>query len=278
MTGRPSAPQTAESAASVSLAERTTQTSPSLLCFLCNLCHNFPHLCGFGPWTLGFGLLFLGNRAHREHVNHTKSELGNKAELHQIHNIHYLQEFQQTRFCQNFKISHFSQMNTHLITGKRPFSVRSASCSRLSPLAPRLRQRRLPCAAVRGQPSSRGMAWKRKVRGSILGILGFLLSPLSWWNDAFINLPLAVGFGWLVARFHQPAFTPAVVVGYWLTNVLGLILLHKGAQDVVSDKAQLYTRKHLLKDVAVSVAYTVLIVLLVAFGVLRPIQNYFPEK
>jgi hypothetical protein len=122
------------------------------------------------------------------------------------------------------------------------------------------------------------MAWKRKVRGGILGFIGFLLSPLSWWNDAFINLPIAVGFGWLLARFYQPAFTPAVIVGYWLTNILGLILLHKGAQDVMARERESYTRRHFIRDLVVSLAYTLLILLLVWLGILRPLQNYFPEK
>jgi len=76
------------------------------------------------------------------------------------------------------------------------------------------------------------VAWKRKLQGSVLGFIGFMLSPLSWWNDAFVNLPLAVGFGWLVALIYRPAFEGAVIAGYWLTNVLGLVLMHKGYKQV----------------------------------------------
>ena len=36
------------------------------------------------------------------------------------------------------------------------------------------------------------MSWKRKAYGGLLGFIGFLLSPLSWWNDLFVNVPLAV--------------------------------------------------------------------------------------
>ena len=38
------------------------------------------------------------------------------------------------------------------------------------------------------------MPVKRKIYGGFLSVLGFMLSPLSWWNDAFVNLPLAVGY------------------------------------------------------------------------------------
>ena len=105
-----------------------------------------------------------------------------------------------------------------------------------------------------------------------------MLSPLSWWNDAFVNLPLALGFGWIVARFHKPAFEPAVVIGYWLTNVLGLVLLHKGVQKAAGTADTPYTRRHLAKDIGVSVAYTVLIVMLLRLKILQPLENYFPEK
>jgi hypothetical protein len=122
------------------------------------------------------------------------------------------------------------------------------------------------------------MAWKRKGQGGLLAFIGFMLSPLSWWNDAFVNLPLAIGFGWLAARFHKPIFEPAIVVGYWLTNVLGFVLMHKGAQQILTEGERRYTRRDLVRDVGVSLAYTLLIVLLLRQGILQPLQNYFPEK
>ena len=122
------------------------------------------------------------------------------------------------------------------------------------------------------------MSWKRKGQGGLLAFVGFLLSPLSWWNDAFINLPLAFGFGWLVARLHKPAFEPAVIVGYWLTNVIGFVLMHKGAQRIMNEGNRRYTRRDLARDIGVSLAYTLLIVVLLRLGVLQPLENYFPEK
>ncbi len=102
-----------------------------------------------------------------------------------------------------------------------------------------------------------------------------MLSPLSWWNDLLVNVPLALAFAWIVSLFYQPAFVSALVIGYWLTNVVGLILLHKGAQQLLSDKDRKYSRKDLLRDVGISLLYTAIIVVLVQFGVLKPVQNYF---
>src|SRR5213075_3094134 len=100
------------------------------------------------------------------------------------------------------------------------------------------------------------MHWKRKVSGGILAVIGFLLSPLSWWNDLFVNVPLAVAFAWLVSLVYKPAFVSAAVVGYWLTNVIGLVLLHKGAQKTFTDQDKPYTRRNFIRDVVISLLYT----------------------
>lgn len=121
------------------------------------------------------------------------------------------------------------------------------------------------------------MAWKRRVMGSVVALVGYMLSPLSWWNDMFVNVPLALVFAWVVSLFYKPAFTSSLVFGYWLTNVLGFILLHKGAQQALIKEPAKYSRRDLLRDVGISLAYTVVIVVLVKFGVLKPIQNYFAK-
>ena len=119
------------------------------------------------------------------------------------------------------------------------------------------------------------MAWKRKVSGGLLAVIGFMLSPLSWWNDLVVNLPLAIGFAWVVSLFYKPAFEVAVVVGYWLTNVLGFVLLHKGAEKISTAERRHYSRRDLLKDVLISLLYTGVIVALLKAGILKPIESYF---
>ncbi len=121
------------------------------------------------------------------------------------------------------------------------------------------------------------MGWKRKVTGGFIAALGFMLSPLSWWNDLFVNLPLALAFAWTVALFFPKAFEASVVVGYWLTNVLGFILMHKGAQAMVSKENKTSARRELAWDIVISILYTLLIVVLIKTGVLKPIARYFPN-
>src|SRR6266853_2016746 len=100
------------------------------------------------------------------------------------------------------------------------------------------------------------MAWKRKFRGGVLAIVGYILSPLSWWNDLFVNVPLAVAFAWIVSLFDKRAFEWSLIVGYWLTNIAGMIMLHKGAQKLLTDKDKRYSRRDLLRDLGISLAYT----------------------
>ena len=113
------------------------------------------------------------------------------------------------------------------------------------------------------------MLAKRKFRGGILATIGFVLSPLSWWNDIFINLPLAYAFAFIFGLISENLFTPFLIIGYWLSNILGMILLHYGFVDTLSKKDNRYTKKKLLKDLAISLIYTLFIVLLIKLGILR---------
>jgi hypothetical protein len=119
---------------------------------------------------------------------------------------------------------------------------------------------------------------RRKVSGGIVAFIGFMLSPLSWWNDAFVNLPLALVFAWIIALFYPKAFGASVVLGYWITNVLGFILLHKGGAKILSEVDTPYSWKALARDLVVSLLYTLLIVALVRWGVLQPVENYWSKK
>jgi hypothetical protein len=124
------------------------------------------------------------------------------------------------------------------------------------------------------------MPRQRKLTGGLLAAVGFLLSPLSWWNDAFVNLPLALAFAWLLSAWvgagaRQWVFDIAVVVGYWLTNVLGFVLLHKGLRWLRSPAQRAQTQRELRNDLWVSLAYTALILGLIKLGVLKPFQDYF---
>lgn len=113
----------------------------------------------------------------------------------------------------------------------------------------------------------------KKLYGSILGTIGFLLSPLSWWNDLFINFPIAYICACAVNLIFKGVFLEVFIVSYWLTNVLGFMLLQKGLEGTLknSKEKKKYSRKDFLRDVLLSIAYTLLIVMLVKSGIIKPI-------
>jgi hypothetical protein len=122
----------------------------------------------------------------------------------------------------------------------------------------------------------RDMGWKRRISGGILASIGFMLSPLSWWNDLVVNVPLALCFACVVGIFWPAAFTVSVIIGYWLTNVLGFVLLHKGAQQILAER-KAYSWRELLKDALIAAGYTLLILALLSTGILKPISAYFHQ-
>jgi hypothetical protein len=123
------------------------------------------------------------------------------------------------------------------------------------------------------------MTTKRQIAGGLWATVGYLLSPLSWWNDAFVNFPLALGFAWLVSALwpadgRDRVFGIAVVAGYWLTNVLGFVLLHHGMKEFFAAGTSGTTRRQLIHSLGISLGYTALVVVLIKLGVLEPLQSY----
>ena len=115
---------------------------------------------------------------------------------------------------------------------------------------------------------------RRYLKGGVLATIGWVLSPLTWWNDLFVNIPIAYGFGWLFSLISPALFLPLFVAGYWITNILGLFLLHKGVVTAIDRKQPKYTRTAFIKDVIISIIYTLAIILLVQFRILRLPHEY----
>lgn len=117
-----------------------------------------------------------------------------------------------------------------------------------------------------------------KLKGSTLACIGFMLSPLSWWNDAYVNIPIAYVSAWLVSLFRPDLFLCTFAGSYLMTNVLGFVFLQKGISRTLAkpdgEKVR-YTARHFVKDLAISICYTALMVVLVKTGVIRPLQHYF---
>jgi len=101
-----------------------------------------------------------------------------------------------------------------------------------------------------------------------------MLSPLSWWNDLFFNLPIAYGFGYLVRFFVPQWFLPGTVVGYWLSNVMGILMMQFGAGDILFQDRKHNLRKDVLIGLGTSTLYTLVVVALVYFHILETPQLF----
>jgi len=121
------------------------------------------------------------------------------------------------------------------------------------------------------------MKYKQKIYGGIQGAIGFLLSPVSWWDDTYVNIPLAYFGAWIVSLIYKPAFLTAFVINYWITNILGLVLMHKGANKIIRKEGDInpYSRREIVKDIVISLVYTALMVVLIKLKIVRPIEEYF---
>ncbi len=109
----------------------------------------------------------------------------------------------------------------------------------------------------------------KKLRGSLLLAIGYLLSPLCWWNDLFFNLPIAYTFGYMCSWLSPDLLFPGSIVGYWLSNIAGILLMQFGAVDVFTDKPkEKNLKKELLAGLVSSTAFTVAVVALIHFKVL----------
>ncbi|SRR5579883_1497419 len=119
--------------------------------------------------------------------------------------------------------------------------------------------------------------WLKKLRGGFFLVLGYLLSPLCWWNDLLFNLPIAYFFGYLCSLLSPKLLLPCTIIGYWLSNIVGIILMQVGAVDIFQNQPKKGTLKQeLITGFISSTIYTLIILALVQFKILdTPIFSSF---
>ncbi|ABM80461.1 hypothetical protein [Hyperthermus butylicus] len=97
----------------------------------------------------------------------------------------------------------------------------------------------------------------------LVAVVGYILSPLSWWNDLFVNIPLAI----LAGKLFELAglrFVYGFYLGYLLTNIAGMVLLVLGVGGAVKGYAN---RRELVKVILIAAIYsTAVYPVLVALG------------
>lgn len=106
----------------------------------------------------------------------------------------------------------------------------------------------------------------------LIGAIGYILSPLSWWNDAFVNLPIAYLLASFLSLLNRSLFTPGIVIGYWLTNLLGIALM--SLATVRLGRKRTTGPRQFFLNLLVAASYTLLVVTLVHFRLLKPFWAY----
>ncbi|ALF56119.1 hypothetical protein ACX27_29940 [Nostoc piscinale CENA21] len=110
----------------------------------------------------------------------------------------------------------------------------------------------------------------KRLRGGFLLVLGYLLSPLCWWNDLLFNLPIAYFFGYLCSLLSPKLLIPASILGYWLSNVVGILLMQFGSQDIFQKNSQERNlKKELLSGFISSTVYTLIIIILLQLKIVE---------
>lgn len=104
---------------------------------------------------------------------------------------------------------------------------------------------------------------KRATFHTLLAIVGYALSPLSWWNDLVVNVPLAYIFALPFSLMDERLFPVSFILGYFLSNLIGFMLLHKGLAGVLRKSQPHFNLKQTLW---VTIFYTLLLVVLVILG------------
>lgn len=103
----------------------------------------------------------------------------------------------------------------------------------------------------------------------LIFFLGWLLSPFTFWNDAFVNIPLSYIIANLLVRFLRIDFLMLVLWSYWATNALGLFLMYASGRKLIKEGRGI--ARELLSLIAAIAAYSILLVILHKTGVLKPV-------
>ncbi|WP_199313183.1 hypothetical protein [Microcoleus sp. FACHB-672] len=120
----------------------------------------------------------------------------------------------------------------------------------------------------------------KKIRGGFFLVIGYLLSPLCWWNDIFFNLPIAYFFGYVCSWFSPNLLLPCSILGYWISNILGILLMQFGTVDILQKQPEERNlKKDLLTGLVSSTIYTLAILALIQLKILdAPVLFSFINK
>ena len=99
--------------------------------------------------------------------------------------------------------------------------------------------------------------------------VGWVLSPFTFWNDAFVNIPLAYLFANIFIWFFHRNFVYTVIIFYWLTNFVGLFMMYASGRYMIKNRKDIV--KELVSLAVTMLIYTAVLVILDRVRVLKPL-------
>jgi hypothetical protein len=113
----------------------------------------------------------------------------------------------------------------------------------------------------------------RKILEGLVFFIGWLLSPFTWWNDAFINMPLSFLLANLLFYITHLPFAWLVIGSYWFTNFLGIFFMYfSGKYLILSSQDKMKATVFL---VIFLLAYSTIMLYLDKQGKLIPFGHFF---
>jgi len=99
--------------------------------------------------------------------------------------------------------------------------------------------------------------------------IGWMLSPLTFWNDVFVNIPISYLCASLAIKFIKADFLFLVLVFYWISNGIGILMMYLSGKSIMQDKSN---RLQALETLLITVIiYSIIIIILGKTGLLKPI-------
>ncbi len=103
--------------------------------------------------------------------------------------------------------------------------------------------------------------------------IGWVLSPFTWWNDAFVNIPLSYLAANILFYTVHLNFKWLVVGTYWFTNILGLFFMYLSGKSIFAaskDKARTF-----FMTAGFFIIYSAIMFYLGRHGKLLPLGSFF---
>ncbi|MDP3790999.1 MAG: hypothetical protein Q8R38_03025 [Candidatus Omnitrophota bacterium] len=113
----------------------------------------------------------------------------------------------------------------------------------------------------------------RQFTRNIVFFIGWMLSPLTSWNDIFVNIPISYLCATLVIKFIKLDFLHLVLIFYWISNGIGMLMMFFSGKSIMKEKgSRLKALEALLLTVII---YTIIIIILEKIGILKPLTLSF---